>query len=89
MQKSLQQQEETVSQALTKHEQRINNIRVDLNLLEEQLTQRMAQVSFKNRFSTIMKIDFRVNNNYQIKYVINKRIKICGEEKLIKRWLDL
>lgn len=45
LQKGLQQHEETLSQTLTKHEQRINNIRVDLNLLEEQITQRMSQVS--------------------------------------------
>ncbi|CAF3886189.1 unnamed protein product [Rotaria magnacalcarata] len=43
LQKGLQQQDENLSQALVKHEQRINSIRVDLNVLEEQISQRMAQ----------------------------------------------
>ncbi|CAF4926093.1 unnamed protein product [Rotaria sp. Silwood1] len=43
LQKGLQQHEESLSQALVKHEQRINNVRVDLNLLEEQINQRMTQ----------------------------------------------
>ncbi|CAF2338175.1 unnamed protein product [Rotaria sp. Silwood2] len=43
LQKGLQQHEESLSQALVKHEQRINNVRVDLNLLEEQVNQRLAQ----------------------------------------------
>ncbi|CAF3490469.1 unnamed protein product [Rotaria socialis] len=43
LQKGLQQQDENLSQTLVKHEQRINSIRVDLNVLEEQISQRMAQ----------------------------------------------
>lgn len=45
LQKGLQQHDETTSQALIKFEQRVNNIRVDLNLLEEQINQRMTHVS--------------------------------------------
>ncbi|CAF0727798.1 unnamed protein product [Rotaria sordida] len=43
LQKGMQQHEENLSQALVKHEQRINNVRVDLNVLEEQINQRMTQ----------------------------------------------
>lgn len=45
----MQQQDENLSQALTKHEQRINNVRVDLNILEEQINQRISQVSLGKR----------------------------------------
>ncbi len=45
LQKGFQQHEESTSQAFIKFEQRINNIRVDLNLLEEQISQRMSHVS--------------------------------------------
>lgn len=45
LQKGFQQHDETTSQAFIKFEQRINSIRVDLNLLEEQINQRISQVS--------------------------------------------
>ncbi|CAF0728722.1 unnamed protein product [Adineta ricciae] len=41
LQKSIQQHDEITSQTFTKHEQRVNSLRVDLNLLEEQMTQRI------------------------------------------------
>lgn len=128
LQKGFQQHDENTSQAFIKFEQRINNIRVDLNLLEEQINQRITHVSsaliivywiikvctvsrsigglsvfpycfncqisndllvfFYSWYSMDVRDFFRVNNNYLIKYVINKRIKTCGEEKLIKKWLD-
>ena len=47
LQKGLQQYEETTSQTLLNHEQRVNNLRVDLNLLEEQINQRMTHVSLE------------------------------------------
>lgn len=50
LQKSLQQQEENNSQATIKLEQRINSIRVDLNLLEEQINQRLTHVSCVQNF---------------------------------------
>ena len=51
LQKGLQQHEENTTQTLIKHEQRVNNLRVDLNILEEQINQRMAHVSFnKNNY---------------------------------------
>lgn len=46
LQKGFQQHEESTSQSMIKFEQRINNIRVDLNLLEEQINQRITHVSF-------------------------------------------
>jgi hypothetical protein len=45
LQKGFQQHEENISQSFVRFEQRINNIRVDLNLLEEQMNQRIAHVS--------------------------------------------
>ncbi len=50
LQKGLQQHEESSSQAFIKFEQRINNIRVDLNLLEEQISQRISHVSLNEQF---------------------------------------
>ena len=47
MQKGFQQIEDSTSQTLVNHEQRVNNMRVDLNLLEEQINQRMAHVSLE------------------------------------------
>ncbi|UJR33422.1 hypothetical protein I4U23_020867 [Adineta vaga] len=41
LQKTIQQHDEITSQTFTKHEQRVNSLRVDLNLLEEQMTQRI------------------------------------------------
>jgi hypothetical protein len=46
LQKGFQQHDEVTTQAFVKFEQRINNIRVDLNLLEEQINQRISHVSF-------------------------------------------
>jgi hypothetical protein len=48
LQKGFQQHDESTSQTLIKYEQRVNTIRVDLNLLEEQMTQRMAHVSLND-----------------------------------------
>ena len=45
IQKSSQQHDEITSQTFSKHEQRVNSLRIDLNLLEEQMTQRLASVS--------------------------------------------
>ena len=45
VQKSIQQHDEITSQTFTKHEQRVNSLRVDLNLLEEQMTQRINNVN--------------------------------------------
>ena len=45
LQRGLKQQEEITAQTLLNHEQRVNNVRVDLNLLEEQMNQRITQVS--------------------------------------------
>jgi hypothetical protein len=50
LQKGFQQHEESTSQAFIKFEQRINNIRVDLNLLEEQISQRISHVSLNEQF---------------------------------------
>lgn len=44
LQKGFQQHDETTTQALIKFEQRINNVRVDLNRLEEQVNLRISQV---------------------------------------------
>ena len=64
LQKGLQQHDETTTQALIKFEQRINNVRVDLNRLEEQVNQRISQVS-SSRWMKIQSIDiFAVNRNY-------------------------
>jgi len=54
LQKSLQQQDETNTQTMVKLEQRINSIRVDLNLLEEQMNQRLTHVSIETK-KTIFK----------------------------------
>jgi hypothetical protein len=48
LQKGFQQHDEITSQAFAKFEQRVNNVRVDLNRLEEQMHQRIAHVSFIN-----------------------------------------
>ena len=45
MQKGFHQMEESTSKTLINHEQRVNTMRVDLNLLEEQINQRMTHVS--------------------------------------------
>jgi hypothetical protein len=45
LQKGFQQHEENILQALVKHEQRVTNIRVDLNAFEEKINQRLTQVS--------------------------------------------
>ncbi|CAF1313628.1 unnamed protein product [Adineta steineri] len=42
IQKAIQQHDELSSQTFAKHEQRVNSLRVDLNLLEEQMAQRIA-----------------------------------------------
>ena len=49
LQKGLQQYEEATSQTLLNHEQRVNNLRVDLNLLEEHMIYRCRMHLFLTR----------------------------------------
>jgi hypothetical protein len=44
LQQGLKQHEDTLVQTLANHEQRMNNMRVDLNVIEEQVNQRLIQV---------------------------------------------
>ena len=44
VQKYLRQHEESVSQIILKHEQRVDNMRIDMNVFEEQINRRMTQV---------------------------------------------
>jgi hypothetical protein len=45
IQKAFQQHDEITSQTFSKQDQRINSLRIDLNLLEEQMAQRLTSVS--------------------------------------------
>jgi len=55
IQKAFQQHDEITSQTVSKQDQRINSLRIDLNLLEEQTTQRLTSVSITEDIKLIIR----------------------------------